>query len=363
MTKPKESLWDIEPHTLAKHEILKRYLEAWFPILATYNPRIVYLDGFSGPGRYKGGEDGSPIIALKQALSHFARLHGREITFLFIDERSDRIDHLKAEIASIVIPPNFSIHLQVAQFEDTLTQILGELKAQNLNLAPTFAFIDPFGFKGIPYSLVKQLLSNPKSEVFINIMVDFINRFVEHPDITTRQHIIDLIGNNQALEVITQSGDRVTTLRKLYQAQLEACAKYVRYFEMYDSRDRLIYCLFFATNHPLGFIKMKEAFWKVDPESGFHFSDATNPNQMILFSIDPSQDLAQLLMEKFSTNRKSVAIIRQFVEEETVYIAKHMRSALAILESQNKIQVASLKSNGQKRRKGTFSDDVVIQFI
>ena len=77
-----ESLWDIEPHTLAKHEILKRYLEAWFPILLTYNQRIVYLDGFCGPGRYKGGEDGSPIIAIKQALKHFSRSQGREIKFL-----------------------------------------------------------------------------------------------------------------------------------------------------------------------------------------------------------------------------------------------------------------------------------------
>ena len=26
-------LWEIEPHTLAKHEILKNYLQAWFLIL------------------------------------------------------------------------------------------------------------------------------------------------------------------------------------------------------------------------------------------------------------------------------------------------------------------------------------------
>ena len=50
MAKPMQSLWDIEPHTKAKHEILERYLDAWFPILATYNQRIIYLDGFCGPG-------------------------------------------------------------------------------------------------------------------------------------------------------------------------------------------------------------------------------------------------------------------------------------------------------------------------
>ena len=50
MTMPKETLWELDPHTKAKHEILGRTLRAWFPILGNYNRRIVYIDGFSGPG-------------------------------------------------------------------------------------------------------------------------------------------------------------------------------------------------------------------------------------------------------------------------------------------------------------------------
>lgn len=37
MAIPKETIWEIEPHTQAKHEILRRYLSAWFPILGKYN--------------------------------------------------------------------------------------------------------------------------------------------------------------------------------------------------------------------------------------------------------------------------------------------------------------------------------------
>ena len=48
---PKDTIWALEPHTAAKHKILACYLDAWFPILAKYNGRIVYLDGFSDPGR------------------------------------------------------------------------------------------------------------------------------------------------------------------------------------------------------------------------------------------------------------------------------------------------------------------------
>jgi len=361
MAKPMQSLWDIEPHTKAKHEILERYLDAWFPILATYNQRIIYLDGFCGPGRYKGGEDGSPIIAIKKALNHFGRLQNREISFIFIDERKDRIEHLKSEIASMNIPSNFSIFTEVSEFEKTVGQILGDLKTKNLNLAPTFAFIDPFGFKGIPFSLVKELLSNPKTEVFINIMAEFINRFVEHPDASTRQHIVELFGADEALEIIARGGNRLDSLRRFYQAQLQTCAKYVRYFEMQDEQGRVIYYLFFASKHPLGFVKMKEAIWKVDPESGFHFSDKTNPAQLILLSTDPSRDLIKIIEQKFSGQRAKVSQIQQFVEEETSYISKHMRQALNIMEAEKKLSVEPLKSDGAKRTRG-FPDTVIVNF-
>lgn len=361
MAKPMESLWDIEPHTKAKHEILERYLDAWFPILATYNNRIIYLDGFCGPGRYKGGEDGSPIIAIKKALKHFGRLQNREVTFIFIDEREDRIEHLRSEIASMNIPANFSTYTEIDEFERTVGGILTDLKSKNLHLAPTFAFIDPFGFKGIPFSLVKELLENPKTEIFINIMADFINRFAEHPDVHTKQHIVDLFGTPQALQIIANSNSRLESLKQLYQTQLETCAKYVRYFEMQNEEGRVIYYLFFASKHPLGFVKMKEAFWKVDPESGFHFSDKTNPAQMILLSVDPSRDLMKIIQQRFSGKPVKVEVIQKFVEEETSYIAKHMRQALSIMEVEGKIGIEPLKSDGTKRTRG-FPGTVIVKF-
>jgi three-Cys-motif partner protein len=53
MAAPKTPVWSIDAHTKAKHEILRRYLQAWFPILASFSGRIIYLGGFAGPGVYK----------------------------------------------------------------------------------------------------------------------------------------------------------------------------------------------------------------------------------------------------------------------------------------------------------------------
>ena len=63
------TVWEISPHTVAKHQLLTGYLDAWYPIIAKYNKRVAFIDGFAGPGIYKGGEDGSPILALRRLLT------------------------------------------------------------------------------------------------------------------------------------------------------------------------------------------------------------------------------------------------------------------------------------------------------
>ncbi len=360
MSKIKETIWSIEPHTSAKHEILRRYLGAWFAILGSTQGRIVYIDGFCGPGRYKNEEPGSPIVALEVALSHQQRLRNREVVFVFIDERADRLEQLRDEISRIDLPSNFKVHVLHEDFQSAMCSIFSSLG--NKQLAPTFAFIDPFGFKGIPFKIVTRLLKNPRTEIFINIMIDHINRFVESPDSQVRQHIVDLFGTLEVLEVIQSVSNRSAALRNLYQQQLKETAQFVRYFEMQDTKNRPIYYLFFATNHRLGHIKMKEAFWKVDSQSGFKFSDATNPNQPVLLQVDPAESLTRELMRHFAGSKIDSQTIKQFVEDETPYTGSHMKAALRILEDEGKIIPEPIKADGKKRRKNTYPDGVTIQF-
>src|SRR6266704_3546265 len=157
----RDTIWPIEPHTAVKHQILRKYLDAWLPILGTYNKRIVYVDGFSGPGEYTGGEPGSPIIALEAARTHRAELAG-ELLFLFVEERQDRIDNLNREISSIQLPAHFKVDVECGTFAENLTAKLNKLDADGHQIAPTFALIDPFGFSGIPYNLISRLLSKNK---------------------------------------------------------------------------------------------------------------------------------------------------------------------------------------------------------
>jgi hypothetical protein len=279
-----------------------------------------------------------------------------------MDERSDRITHLKHELSSFPIPNNFHIETPTGEFAYELGKLLDDLDAKGLQLAPTFAFLDPFGFSGLPFTLVRRLLANSKSEVLVNVMADAINRFLEHPDRQIRRHIVDLFGTEEVLQIAQTSRERVAELRHLYQRQLSTCARFVRYFEMRNCNGRTVYYLFFASNHPLGHVKMKEAFWKVDPASGFCFSDATNPQQLVLFEMDGTPTLAADLAKTFGQRKVPVEEVRRYVEDATSYVSTHMRGALRLLENDGKMTASEYKLDGSKRRNRTYPDDVVVAF-
>jgi len=84
MSKALGTVWDLEPHTAKKHEILRRYFEAWLPIMVKWNSRVLFIDGFAGPGEYSKGEDGSPVIVLKAARDHTHKFES-ELVCLFVE--------------------------------------------------------------------------------------------------------------------------------------------------------------------------------------------------------------------------------------------------------------------------------------
>ena len=356
MATPKETVWQLDPHTAAKHEILRRYLAAWFPILGTYHGRIVYIDGFAGPGRYSKGESGSPLIALDVA-SNLRTTSAGEIVFWFIEEQRDRHAHLKQELAKLSLPAHFNVTADSGRFHEKFGSVLASVKVGGQQIAPTFAFIDPFGFSGIPFTLIESLLREPRCEAFITFMVDAINRFLDHPEDKVVQHIAEAFGSDEAIRIAKGSGDRVSMLRDLYQAKLSTVAKYVRYFEMRDRNNRPQYYLFFATNNALGHLKMKEAMWKVDPDGEFRFSDATNPNQLVLFEADPTAGLAADIRNRFSGKGTFTGHdVRKYVEDGTPYLKKHMTAALTDEEESGHLSVEDMKTDGKRRRARSFPD-------
>ena len=366
MTVPSETIWKLDPHTIAKHEVLKLYLQRWFPILNTYHGRIVYVDGFCGPGRYSDGEPGSPLVVLDLATNHIKSLSG-DIVFWFIDERADRIEHLKSELVVRSLPANFKVKPETGRFDEKLKEMLDRNEGLSVHPAPTFIFVDPFGFSGVPYSLIKRALAKPRWEVLITFMVDSINRWLDHPNDQISAHIPETFGTTECSQIDRYASNRIDLLRDLYQKQLKKVARFVRYFEMRDRTNRVEYLLFFATNHRLGHKKMKEAMWAVDPQGEFRFSDATNVAQQVMFEGDQAELLWPLIKRAFSGKEVTTNKILEFVEDETAFLDKHMKATLrqhelSSLPASERITVASRKTDGKTRKKGSFPEGVTVKF-
>jgi three-Cys-motif partner protein len=358
---PKDTIWECAPHTKAKHQLLKNYLDAWFPILGRYNGKIVFIDGFAGPGIYTDGEVGSPLIAIRSAFGQQAFIGDTEILFLFIEKDQKRLDSLLELVSNEQKPESFKTHCVNDDFLEIITSELDELDSNGKNNAPIFAFIDPFGFSQVPYKLLKRLLQRDKTEAFIYFPRDHVNRFLEQDKVKT--HIQSLFGLDEIV-LPEGSGNRLEQVKVLYHNQLKKIAKYVGSFTMKDMRNHPIYDLFFVSNHRLGFVKMKEAMWAVDKSGGFSFSDRTNQSQIILFQPDPVEELVNRL-KVTGAGKTAVTFdeLETYFVENTNYLATHVKNALKRLEAQALIKCKPLKTDGTKRRNNTFPSGTIIDFL
>jgi three-Cys-motif partner protein len=333
MSKVTGTIWSIEPHTEAKHAILRKYLDAWLPIITRWNGRVVYIDGFAGPGEYVGGNDGSPIIAIKAVLEHKAEIKA-DIRMLFIEADKARCGFLEHKVHEINLPSNVTTECICAKFAETLTEILHDLDEQKARLAPAFVFIDPFGFTGIPFSVIKRIMQNSRCEVLITFMYEEINRFIA--DTRLWDSLTETFGTDRWRPVIQvrEPESREALLHNIYKEQLEqeASIKFVHSFKMTNKIDKTDYFLFFGTNNIVGLKKMKEAMWRVDKSGAFQFSDATyNPSQPMLFELEPNYDqLKEIILKKFRSESVGVIELENFILTQTPFRETHYKKHILV---------------------------------
>src|SRR5262245_59442878 len=86
---------ELEPHSLAKHKILREYIERYIPIVMRGGSipklRLTLIDGFAGGGEYvvsgQGGvvQKGSPLILINAVDVAKARINAKRDNPVSID--------------------------------------------------------------------------------------------------------------------------------------------------------------------------------------------------------------------------------------------------------------------------------------
>lgn len=217
---------------------------------------------------------------------------------------------------------------------------LRELQSAGEQLAPTFSFIDPFGYTQTTMHLTGQFFEFKRSEALIYLPLPFISRFVGREG--QERGLTALFGCEDWRDAIPLDEEgRGLFLHDLFRDQLRAAgSRYVRSFEI-RSGHKHGYHLFFATSHERGLEKMKDAMWLLDPIQGQRYSDSTNPAQLILFgdTVDAAA-LMQDLMNEFGYRRFTIEEAESFTIRDTAFRKAHLkRQTLAQAEADGQLRV------------------------
>lgn len=187
----------IEPHSLAKHTILREYVEQYVQILmrrgAIPDLRIALVDGFAGGGEYfvrgqgTGTHDGSPVIlinavdAAKAALSKGRKKSlSIQADFVFVEKNRAAFDHLGG-VLERKFDKTFlqrSVKRIHGSFEDQVWRIVADLKsAKGRKPRPIFV-LDQYGYSAIPVDMIQRIMGElPSAEIFLTIAVDSIGAY------------------------------------------------------------------------------------------------------------------------------------------------------------------------------------------
>lgn len=344
MAVPKEPTWDRDPHTAAKHDVLRHYLQAWAPILLSRNDVITYAEGFAGPGVYKGGEAGSPVIAHDVLANWLRQRPGKTVKLVLIEEDPRRVaelerrlDHTRATRPGPELSRLETLVAQGACHPDLLHRLgqAGSLRH------PMFVLLDGFGGPDVPFTLIRQIARHRSSEVMITFQPQFLIRFATKDD-HHRGSGDAFFGNTDWQGVFSRPGHaKAPYLRDQYRRTLRRAGfDHSLSFEMIDEKGHLLY-LIFGTRNEKGVEKMKDAMWKVDTTTGVRYRDPKDPRQQVLdLNFEPDTGpLCRILLDhlKACPAGRRVEDLQRFTLLETVYKPSQVISLLTRMRSEHRI--------------------------
>jgi three-Cys-motif partner protein len=334
-----------------KHELIRSYLGGWFPKLAKWSGRILYVDTHAGRGKHTTGHLGSPLVALRTLLEHSHRdqiLRNSEAKFIFIERDKENLASLQKEIASLgPLPPKVDVIPICDDAFAYVSGILDGLSKSKGQLAPAFVFIDPYGFKA-PGNIFKQLLSHSKVEIFINIIWRELDMGIVSEKArttpTAMSQTLDRIFDGDSWRTKVTANDpneRAAQAIKIFEDMTGA--KWATYIRMLGKNTATRYLLLHLSNHDDGRDLMKDCIWKCCPEGEFYAWQSTNFAQQTLLTAEPDLKPLRLwtLQNLEGTGLHWEALVEKL--RETLWRATHLNSVLRDLKKESAISFVGEK--------------------
>lgn len=331
------------PFQRVKHDLIRTYLNGWFPKLGTWAGRVLYVDTHAGRGRHHSGELGSPLIALRTLLEHSYHdelLRTSEVRFCFIERDPVNLDDLNAELKKIGdLPDRVHVTKSVGDAYDVLSNIVHGFEASGQVMAPAFIFVDPFGFH-VPANVLARLMAAGRVELFVNVMWRQLDMAIrqrqpaEHGLATTLNRIF--AGDDWRTIDGETVNERMDQTVRLLSSRIGS--KWYTYIRMTSGGDAVKYLLLHLTNHDQGRELMKECMWKVAPDGGFEVRQRDDHRQPLL--IKPEPDLTPLrawLLDRLRRRPHAWSELENEIRQE-LWLPTHLRTVIRQLLADHEIE-------------------------
>jgi len=334
--------WPYEEQTKIKHDVFAAYFDQWVKILGKAH-KLNYIDCFAGCGAYRKNGNifyGSPVLAAR-----IIKKENKEATLMLIEKKRKNLKNLEK-----IFEYQKLLDMTIVPVHEEFDKAVNELLDKKSNLAPTFFFIDPFGFS-INYSTLKRIMKVDKSEIFLTFMFNGVNRFLSLPmleETTTK-----LFGTDKWKEFIKLKGrEREERIVSLYKEQLEQIADYVYYFPIeFPKKDRTYYYLFHLTNYWLGCSIMKSCF--ASQNQGRLLYRGERSAQKRLFETEEAKipAIRDFMLNKYNKVKKTFIDVIKDNIARTDYLKEEMSKAIRGGEKTGQIFVDRKPKTTEKTNK------------
>lgn len=349
MAVPTDLLWERDPHTAAKHTLLRRYLSAWFPIMAKqfHESGITFLDAFAGPGEYTNSHESSPSIAMTQAMRNEVASARTQTRLVFIEDDRRRAEHLEHLLANRFPHPSRPTGL-VSRVHHGRCSDLYEHAVAGVGgwAGPVFANLDGWG-ADTDLKIVQRIAQQQSSEVLVTFKDQFFVRFANG-----EQDAGERVLRHDDWRGVDQlsSAEKKPFLLGLYRQSLhDAGFPYVLTFEMIDDGGHSLH-LFFGTTSEIAVRKFKDGLWEVDGLAGQRFRDPRDPNQMSFDILQPDfAPLARRIVELLEVRDHHMAELCQHALLETIYKDTHVKPVVDSLLVRRRVELVRTGRSYEER--------------
>lgn len=364
----KKDYWDApEAHTKLKMEIASKYFGAWASIMLRANKgkSLVYLDLFSGRGKFKNEELATPALILDEVhknapLQSVLQLH-------FYEKEKEDFEVLEEVIL------NHPVYRKL-QFKPKLNNV--EINEDLIGRLPlrhsTFCFVDPFGHRGVSLNLISTVTRQWGCDCLFYLSTYSIRRNLKKE--IERTYITSLFGKDGLAHLVKQK-ERLTgaafdrEVIKCLRDKLSAINKYYfREFRIeFQGNQQSNYYLVFVTKHELGFQRMMSIMEKVSDKDAqeypfYRFRNWRARETTSDLGISEIRDsiVARFRNEFIGLTITVEKLLAQCRVKGYAYSDKYLKSSLRYMESMGAI---SVDPSAEQRRVNTLADSCVVTFM